>query len=75
MFVVISLRFIARDFRVDFLKLTPLRDFESSSREGQKSIGSHLKLLVVSWLSKHQHTSIYANKKKTDLPTYSTNST
>ena len=32
MFVDISLRFIARDFRLDFLKLAPSRDFETSSR-------------------------------------------
>ena len=30
MFVDTSLRFSTRDFRVDFLKLTPSRDFEAS---------------------------------------------
>ena len=39
---------VARDLRVDFLKLAPSRDFETSSR-GQKTIGSHLK-----WLHKIQ---------------------
>ena len=33
---------VARDLHVDFVKLAPLRDFETSSR-GQKTIGSHLK--------------------------------
>ena len=36
MFVDILLRFIARDFRVDFLKLAPSRDFETSSRAAKK---------------------------------------
>jgi len=36
MLVDISLRFIARDFRVDFLKLAPSRDFETSSHAVKK---------------------------------------
>ena len=39
MLVYISLRFIARDFRVDFLKLAPSRDFETSSHVVKKTIG------------------------------------
>ena len=34
---------ILRDFRVDFLKLEPSRDFETSSRAVKKTIGSHFK--------------------------------
>ena len=36
MFVDILLRFIARDFRVEFLKLAPSRDFVTSSRAVKK---------------------------------------
>ena len=35
MFVDNSLRFIARDFHVDFWRLVPSRDFETSSRTVQ----------------------------------------
>ena len=35
---------VARDLRVDFLKLAPSRDFETSSRVVKKTIGSHLKI-------------------------------
>ena len=34
---------LARDFRVDYLKLAPSRDFETSSRAVKKTIGSHFK--------------------------------
>ena len=34
---------VARDLRVDFLKLVPSRDFETSSRAVRKTIRSHLK--------------------------------
>ena len=35
---------VARDFRVDFLKLAPSRDFETSLRAVKRTIGSHLKV-------------------------------
>ena len=35
------------DLRVDFLKLAPLRNFETSSHAVKKTIGSHLKLLIL----------------------------
>ena len=34
---------LARDFRVDFLKLAPSRNFETSSHAVKKIIGSHFK--------------------------------
>ena len=40
--VDISLRFIARDFRVDFLKIVPSRYFENSSRAVKKLWGATL---------------------------------
>ena len=43
MFVDISLRFIERDFRVDFLKLAPSRDFETSSRAVKQLQGATLR--------------------------------
>ena len=46
MFLDNSLRFIACDFRVDFLRLAPSLDFETSSRAVKKTIGSHLKLIT-----------------------------
>lgn len=33
---------VVRDFLVDFLKLAPLRDFETSSRAVESTIGRHL---------------------------------
>ena len=37
---------VARDLRVDFLKLAPSRDFETSFARGHKTVGSHLNLVV-----------------------------
>ena len=45
MFVDISLRFIARDFRVEFLKLAPSRDIVTSSRAVKKLQRATLRLL------------------------------
>ena len=42
MFVDNSLRFIARDSRVDFLKLASSRDFETSSHAVKKLLNDYL---------------------------------
>ena len=41
MFVDISLRFIARDFRVDFFKARAIARFWNQFARGQKTVGSH----------------------------------
>ena len=47
MFVAILLHDLARDFRVEFSKLAPSRDFHSRFSRGQKTIGSHLKFEMI----------------------------
>ena len=42
MFVDISLRFITRDFRVDFFKARAIARFRNQFARSQKTIGSHL---------------------------------